>query len=149
MALIVVEEEIAFVRWFEISKAPGDAAGPFRVLVRIDRVELSSSRNAWRGRSTLPTADARPIDGEGKENVGIAQDVVIEKVLRAGAEVGDVEDPARQRNGKPEFVLLITFTPQRQKTKSLLRRLAPAADRSPSAGAGPDSSARRTRAAPS
>ena len=56
----------------------------------------------------------------GKKNVGIAQDVVIEKVLRAGAEVGDVEDPARQRNREPKFVLLITFTPQRQKTKSLL-----------------------------
>ena len=45
---------------------------------------------------------------------------MIEKVSRAGAEVGDVKGPARQRNRESEFVLLIALTPQRQETKSLL-----------------------------
>ncbi len=47
VALIVIQKEIAFVRWFEISQAAGDSARAFGVLVGIDGVELC--RPAMRG----------------------------------------------------------------------------------------------------
>src|SRR4029077_19321772 len=86
----------------------------------VDSVELSPPGDAWRHRRTFPASDTGLINGEREENVGIAQDVVIEKVLRAGAEVGDVEDPARERNRQSEFMLFIALAPQRQETESLL-----------------------------
>src|SRR5258708_33194197 len=86
----------------------------------VDSVELGPSGNARRGRRTFPAADTGPINGEREENVGIAQDVVIKKVFRAGAEVGDVEDPAGERDRQSEFMLFIAFAPQRQETESLL-----------------------------
>ena len=119
----MIEEEVAFVRRLEIGEAAGDPAGAFRVLMRIGSVELGASRNTRRVCRAFPSPDAGAIDGEGKENVGIAKDVVVEKVLGAGAEVGDIEGPSRHRDGHAEFVLLIALAPQRQETKSLLRRL--------------------------
>ena len=40
------------------------------------------------------------------------------KFLRAGAEVGNVEDPAGERDGQAEFVLLVALTVQRQEAET-------------------------------
>ena len=123
VALVVVEKEIAFVGRLEIGKTAGYAARALGVLVRVGGVELGASGDAGRVRRGFPATDAGTIDGERKENVGVAQNIVVEKVLRAGAEVGNVERPARQRNGQTEFVLFIALAAQRQEAESLLGSL--------------------------
>ena len=123
VALVVIEEEVAFVRRLEVGQAASDSARAFRVLIRISRMKLGASREARRVHRAFPSPDAGAIDGEGKENVGIAQNVMIEKVFCASAEVGEIEGPSRHGDGQTELVLLIALAPQRQETKSLLRRL--------------------------
>ena len=119
----MIEEEIALIRRFEVGQAAGYAACAFSVLVRIDSVELGQPGDPGRIRGSFPSTYARPLDGEREENVGVAQDVVVEEILRAGAEVGYVEDPPGKRNGQAEFVLLVALTPQRQEAEALLRSL--------------------------
>ena len=97
----------------------------------------------------FPSPDAGAIDGEGKENIGIAQNVMVEKVLRAGAEVGEIEGPSRHGDGQTEFVLLIALAPQRQETKSLLRRLLQQRTAHREQRRRPGSSVRRSRGRPS
>src|SRR6478752_7471521 len=93
-ALIVIQKEITFVWWFEIGQAAGHSARAFGVLMGIDGVELCQPGYPGRVCGSLPSANAGPIDGKRKENIGVAQDVVIKEVLRAGSEVGNVEHPS-------------------------------------------------------
>src|SRR6478752_6331729 len=123
VALVVIEKEVAYVRRLEISEAAGNSAGAFRVLIGIGGMELGASCEPRRVHRAFPSPDAGALDGEGKENVRIAQNVMVEKVLCAGAEVGEIERPSRHGDGQTKFVLLIALAPQWQKAKSLLRRL--------------------------
>ena len=116
----MIEEEIAFVGRFEIGKASSDPARAFRVLVGIGSVELGASCDARRVRGGFPAADAGAINGEREENIGIPEDVVVKEIPRAGAEVGNVKRPARQRDGQTKFMLLVALAAQREKTETLL-----------------------------
>src|SRR4029434_664312 len=60
----------------------------------------------------FPSANARPFQREREKNVGVAQDIVIKKVLRGRAEITYVERPARDRDAKSEFALFIALTVQ-------------------------------------
>ena len=86
-------------------------------------MELSASGDAGRVRGDFPAANAGAVDGEREENVGVAEHIVVEEVSGAGAEVGNVKGPARERNGQAEFVLFVALTAQRQETESLLSGL--------------------------
>src|SRR5450432_4237841 len=68
-ALIVVEEEITFVRWFEIGQAAGHSPRAFGVLMGINGVELCEPSDSGRICGGLPSAYAGAIDSEWKENV--------------------------------------------------------------------------------
>jgi hypothetical protein len=102
-----------------------NAASALRVLMRLGGVKLDAAGDARRVHGGFPAANAGAINGEWKENVGIAQHVVVKEIPRAGAEIGDVNRPTSQRNGQVEFVLLIPFAAQGQKGKSLLGSLFP------------------------
>src|SRR5215469_17958694 len=75
--------------------------------------------NSGRAHAHLISNDARGLDGQRKKDVGIAEHIVIEVVVRAGAEVGEVNGPSTNRNGQADFVLLVAFASERQKTESL------------------------------
>src|SRR5436309_13409135 len=80
ISLVVVEEKKSLVRRCEISKAARDRAGAFHELMGIGQINLESVRDARRARGELPTVNAGAIDRQRKENVGIAEHVVIEKI---------------------------------------------------------------------
>jgi hypothetical protein len=56
------------------------------------------------------------LQGEREENVGIAERVVIEKIVGAGAEVAHVKSPSSEGNGQAELALLVALPVQRQET---------------------------------
>src|SRR6266436_9518762 len=70
VALVVVEEEVAFVRRGKIGKAAGYAAGTLSVLMRVDGVELGECGDPGRGRGAFPAANASTSNGKRKENIG-------------------------------------------------------------------------------
>ena len=61
-------------------------------------------------------------DRDWQEDVGVADRIVIEEVLRPGAEVPEVEDPAMQRQTDPELELLVALAMQRQERELVLLR---------------------------
>src|SRR6266705_580404 len=90
VALIVIEKEGAFCRRAEVRKASGDGPHAFDRLVRIRQVEVRALKQSWRSQRALKSANANALDGQGKENVGVADNVVVEKVMSAGAEIVEV-----------------------------------------------------------
>src|SRR6478752_1240491 len=63
VALVVIKEEVAFVRRLEIGEAASDSAGAFSVLIRIGGMELSASCEPRRVHRPFPSPDAGPLDG--------------------------------------------------------------------------------------
>src|SRR5215469_14081774 len=114
VALIVVEEKVAFFGRREIRQTAGDSAGTLGVLMGVGEMELGATGDAWRAGGGFPTADASAVDGQREEDVGVAEDVVVEEIVGCGAEVGNVEGPACEGNGESELALFITLAVQRQ-----------------------------------
>lgn len=115
VALIVIEEEILIDGRREVGEAASDSAEAFGVLVREGEVELGAIKNARGGRGGFPALDAGAVDGEREEDVGVAENVVIEEILRGGAKVGDVEGPALEWDGQTELTLLVAFAVEGEK----------------------------------
>src|SRR5881628_3828599 len=103
---MVQEEKITFRRG-EVRKPAADGASPFGELTRKDQMEFGAPEQKGRAHGRFPTADASRIDSEGKKNVGITQNIVVEEISRPGVKVVCIEYPSRERNGDPCFVLLI------------------------------------------
>ena len=86
MALIVIEQkEIRGRR--EVSQAASDRALPFDFLPRISQMKSAPAKQQRRARRNFECSDARPGNSQGKENIRVAQRVVIEKIPYAGAEI--------------------------------------------------------------
>src|SRR6185437_12028800 len=116
---IVVEEVVAIFRRGKIGESAGYRSLALHVLVRIGEVQLQTMRQLWRAHASLPTVDPGGGQGHGKEDIGIAQHVMIEVIGGAGVEVVYIEAPAAQGNGEPELVLLVALAAQGQKTEAL------------------------------
>src|SRR6266481_5851166 len=79
VALVVIEEE-EICRCREIRQSAGDRALSLCVLVRIGEIELAPFEELWRACRKLEGTCARALDSEGKEDVRVAERIVIEKV---------------------------------------------------------------------
>ena len=125
VALVVIEEEIAFVRRLEIGKAAGDPTSAFRVLMGIRGMELGSSL-AMRGEFVVrfPSADAGAIDGaSGKENVELPRMSWSKKFFAPVRKLETSKVHPATGMVRPEFVLLVALTPQAAGNQTLLGRL--------------------------
>src|SRR5207244_7033331 len=69
----------------------------------------------------LPAAYASAIKSHRKEGIGIPQHIMIEEVLRAGAEMAESQRPPAQAHRQSKLMLLVAIAAQRQKAEALLR----------------------------
>src|SRR5438552_18392974 len=88
-------------------QAAGDCSRPLGVLVRIDDMHLRAACNLVRSGSCFPSANSGMGQSQRKEDVRIAQRVMIEEIARSGAEVAYVECPALEWNCNAEFALFV------------------------------------------
>src|SRR6266446_8672623 len=120
ISLVVVEEKKPLVRRSEIGEATSDRSSAFHELMRIGQINLEAIRDARRARGQFPTVNAGTIDRQRKENVGIAEHVVIEEIPNVRLEIGNIKLPAADRNGQAEFALFVSFAAQGQEVKPLI-----------------------------
>src|SRR5947208_1202031 len=101
VALVVVEGAKAaiFAKLPRIGEqSASDLARAFDGLIGIGEVNVKAFRDARRSHCGFPAVNARSLNGQRKENVGVAEHVVIEKVQRVRLEVGEIKSPAANRN---------------------------------------------------
>src|SRR5882724_2296644 len=120
ISLVVVEEKKSLVRRSEIGEATRDRPGAFHELMGIGQINLEAIRDARRARGQFPTVNAGTIDRQRKENVGIAEHVMIEEIPNVRLEIGNIKLPAADRNGQAEFALFVSFAAQGQEVKPLI-----------------------------
>ena len=118
VALVVVEELKAIAKR-EIGEAAVDVAESKGELIRVGQVELAAIADARRAQGELPPVNARALNRDGKENVGVIQIVVIEEVAGARQEIVGVKGPASKRDSDPKLVLFVPFTVKRDEIKGL------------------------------
>src|SRR5262252_5495834 len=104
---------VAKLTWIGEQAAVDDATA-FSLLVGVGDVNIEKLANSWRMERGFPTMDAGAFDGQWEEDVGVAEDIVVEEVAGVGLEVGEVQGPATDRNGEAEFALLVSLAAQRQ-----------------------------------
>src|SRR5882672_492033 len=120
MSLVVVEEEKSLVRRSEIGEATSDRSSAFHELMGIGQINLEAIRDARRARGQFPTVNASAIDRQRKENVGIAEHVMIEEIPNVRLEIGNVKLPVADGNGQAEFALFIPFAVKRQEIEAFV-----------------------------
>src|SRR6267378_3871108 len=120
ISLVVVEEKKSLVRRCEISEATRDRSGAFHELMRIGQINLEAIRDARRARGELPTVNAGTIDRQRKENVGIAEHIMIEEIPNVRLEIGNVKLPVADGNGQAEFALFVPFAAKRQEIEAFV-----------------------------
>jgi hypothetical protein len=80
-------------------------------------VKLGAMGDARRAQGKFPSANQGSGVGEGKEDVGGSDVVVVEKIGDIGFEVIGVEDPSAVRDGDAELMFFVALTVERLKTK--------------------------------
>ena len=75
-----------------------------------------------RAHRDLRAADDRAQIGQRDENAGVADDIVIQKIARAGVEIVHIERPSAKRNGQADVVLDIALALQRNEIEALRHR---------------------------
>src|SRR5882672_3839566 len=120
ISLVVVEEKKSLVRRCEIGETTCDRSGAFDELMGIGQIKLEAIRDARRPRGQFPTVNACAIDRQRKENVGIAEHVMIEEIPNVRLEIGNIKLPAVDGDGQAEFALFVPFAVQRQELKPLI-----------------------------
>ncbi len=83
-------------------------------------MDLAAAPNLGGPQRQFPPANQSPINGERKENVGIADGVMVEEILRAGAERVRVKQPAFERNGDSNLGFLVALAAERDETQILV-----------------------------
>jgi len=78
-------------------------------------VKPETVSDAGRAQGEFPPANQGLGNGEGKEDVGGSDVVVVEKIADVGLEVIGVEDPSAVRDGDAELMFLVALTVERQK----------------------------------
>jgi len=115
VALIVIEKAAAADKR-EIGEAAVDAAAAESELVGISQIDLAAASDARRAHRELPAIDASAFYGDGYENFGVIEIVMVEEIGGAGEEVVCVERPAAKRNGYPELVFFVALAVERRET---------------------------------
>src|ERR1051326_5453 len=86
MALIVIEQE-EISRWREVSQPASDRTLSFKFLPRISQMKSAMAKQERRARRNFQCSNARPINGQGKENIRVAELVVIEIISHTRTEI--------------------------------------------------------------
>src|SRR5262249_44083787 len=100
------------------NQSAGNDASTLDHLVGIGQVDVETFCDARRTNRGFPAMHARAFDRERKENIGVAERIVIEKVESVHLETGEVKSPAAKRDGEPEFALLVGFAVKRQEARA-------------------------------
>ena len=82
-------------------------------------MDLSAIGDAWRAESEFPSANDCLGDGDGEEEVGLADVVMIEEIHDVGAEVIGVENPAVIGDGDSELVFFIALAVERNESQAV------------------------------
>ena len=116
VALVVIEGEISR-RWNGAirEQAADDASMAEGELIGVVKVELAAVTDAGRTKSKFPAGDAGGLDGDGEEEVGIVETVVVKEIVGAGDEIIGVDGPALDGNGEAELMFFVAFAVQRNK----------------------------------
>src|ERR1700694_437483 len=85
-------------------------------------MKLTAPKQERRPRRHFEGPYTRPRNRQGEEDIRIAQRIVIEKVLRAGAEVVSIYRPPFNRNSNAKLMLFITLAAQRNEIETLGNR---------------------------
>ena len=120
LALVVVEEVVAALgRWLEVRQPAADCPLGLNVLMGPDQPHLGAIQQAQLAQRRIPAANARPLQGDGQKDAGIAEHVVVEVVARRGPEVADFDRPAARRYRQAELVLFVALALQRNIREAL------------------------------
>ena len=76
-------------------------------------MQLTSVPETRGAKRNLRAANARSGNGDGDENVGLSDIVVVEKVYAAGFEIVDVQSPAANRDRHAELMFFVALAMQR------------------------------------
>ena len=79
----------------KVGQAAGDRAFAFRDLIGVGEVDLRPVGDHRRAQSQFPATDDGLLDGQREEQVGLADVVVIEKVVGNGLEVVGIDASSR------------------------------------------------------
>src|SRR5712692_2568807 len=120
VTLVVVQEEEALVGRAEAGESAADTAPAFGELVGVGQVELGATPEPRRAHGGFPAVNPRRCDGKRKEDVGVADHIMVEEVVRARVEAVHVEYPAAQGNRQADFVLRVALAVERQEPEPLL-----------------------------
>lgn len=123
VSLVEVQEVItAGLRGLKIGQAARDASLSFDVLVRIGEMHSRPAQEPRRPHTCFPAANACPLQGDGEEDAGVSQDVVVEVIAGTRPEVVDLDRPGSNGDGEPELVLFVAFSSQGQEVEPLRQR---------------------------
>src|SRR2546425_7149502 len=82
-------------------------------------MKSAPTKQERRARRNFECSDARPGNSQGKENIRVAQRVVIEKIPYAGAEIIRFDHPSADGNRDSKLMFFVAFAAQRNETKAL------------------------------
>ena len=114
VALIVVQEKVAFFGWSEIRQASCDGANAFRSLIRVDEMSAIVPKEKRRTHGGFEPLDDGALNGEREEDIGIAEGIVVEIIFRRGMKVSFAEGPTADGNGDAVLLLDVAFAIERQ-----------------------------------
>ena len=112
VALVVIERSERR-RGGDVVEAAGDDGVALGDLVGVGQVQLDAVGDAGRAQGELPGADEGVGDGDGKEDVGGADVVVVEKIGDIGFEGVGVEDKSAERDGDAELMFFVALAMER------------------------------------
>src|ERR1700691_616401 len=100
-------------------QAAGNWRSGLRDLIRISKVKLAAVPEVGRAQSEFPALNQRVLPGDGPEEIGVSNVVVVEPVLGAGFVIVGAEVPSAKRNGDAELPFDIALALQRRESKIL------------------------------
>ena len=103
----------------KVRQATVDSTKSVGDLVGIGDVELATLEEPGRMQRQFPAADERGVYGDGKEDVGVSEAIMVEEIFRAGAEGIRVERPILERNRHTKLGLFIALAVERNEGKTL------------------------------
>ena len=109
VALVMIERTESG-REREIGEATCDRAAALGDLVGVGEVKLNPARETGRAQREFPSSNQGLGNGNGEEDVGRSDIVVVQKIGDVGLEVIGVEDPSAVRDGDAELMFFVALT---------------------------------------
>src|SRR5258706_12386658 len=98
----------------KVCQPPGERPPAVSDLVGIRKMKLRTMSDARRTQRQFPSADEGLLNGEGEEEVGFSDGVVVEEIPDAGAESVGIERPSEEGNGHAELMFFVTLAAERE-----------------------------------